>query len=45
MLSFYFKFWTDRWTGIKTDRRTQVKQFTPNLSMWDIKTVVFAGVI
>ena len=33
MLSFYIKFWTDRQTGIKTDRRTTVKQYTPDLSM------------
>ena len=35
MLSFYIKFWadTDRRTNITTDRWTQVKQYTPNLSM------------
>ena len=33
MLSFYVKFWTDRQTRKKTDRRTPVKQYTPALSM------------
>ena len=33
MLSFNIKFLTDRWTDRKTDKRTPVKQYAPDLSM------------
>ena len=33
MLSIYVKFWTDRWTDTKTDRRTLVIQYIPDLSI------------
>ena len=33
MLSIYVKFWTERWTDTKTDRRTLVKRYIPDLSM------------
>ena len=37
MLSFLVKYWIDRPTDRKTDSRTPVKQYAPNLSMWGHK--------
>ena len=41
MLSFYVKFWADRRTDIKTDKRTPVKQYTPDISMRGLKMTQF----
>ena len=37
MLSFYVKYWSDRLTGIKTERRTPLRQYAPDPSIWGHK--------